>query len=346
MTEAISTQPPSQNILILLTGKAVTDPTFVEKVTAKFQNHDTNTVHRQVLDRVASGAAKLEDSSFTKIVYIPSSAEEQDVIFTTPKVLQTLHKALAPKGVLTTISLSSSTSENSDAIVTPSMITKAIISGFLQTKDKTGFEKSDVSFGGASAATIVRRPKASTTNGSAAAVKIPIFKRQEPASTTAQKRPADKISSGVVKLSLDDDLDEDESDFGNGLLSADGDDDLVDENDLLNGGSTHIELSKPIVLPAKCDPGPGKRRRKACKDCTCGLRELELQEEEAQRNKQNAVILNLDDEIDFTVPGTPVGSCGSCALGDAFRCDGCPYLGLPPFKPGEIINIAAIKNDS
>jgi len=119
--------------------------------------------------------------------------------------------------------------------------------------------------------------------------------------------------------------------------------DTIDESTLLEPK----DFTKPIIQPLECQPAPGKRR-KACKDCTCGLKELE-EAEDAQARQLPVVILG-EDELDFTVQGK-TSSCGSCGLGDAFRCSGCiipscsllilvgPFIGMPAFKPGEEIKL-------
>jgi len=120
----------------------------------------------------------------------------------------------------------------------------------------------------------------------------------------------------------------------------DDNEELINEDTLLN----EEDLTRPIMPPPECQPKTG-RRRKACKDCTCGLADrLEAEDKERRENADkslNVMKLNTDDlaELDFTVEGKQTGSCGSCALGDAFRCAGCPYLGLPAFKPGQEVQI-------
>lgn len=113
----------------------------------------------------------------------------------------------------------------------------------------------------------------------------------------------------------------------------------IDETTLLQPE----DLVKPVIQPPECAPSAGKRR-KACKDCTCGLKEMEEEEIRALNARQQKVVLGQDDlaEVDFTAMGSknPVSSCGSCYLGDAFRCSGCPYLGMPAFKPGEKVQLS------
>ncbi|KKK19795.1 hypothetical protein ARAM_003382 [Aspergillus rambellii] len=119
----------------------------------------------------------------------------------------------------------------------------------------------------------------------------------------------------------------------------DDDDELIDEDTLLSGE----DLKRPIMPPPECQPKVGRRRR-ACKDCTCGLAaQIEAEDRERRENADkdlNVMKLGMDDlnELDFTVQGK-TGSCGNCALGDAFRCDGCPFIGLPAFKPGQEVQI-------
>lgn len=54
-------------------------------------------------------------------------------------------------------------------------------------------------------------------------------------------------------------------------------------------------------------------RRRQCANCTCGL--SKKAPAAAEKPKKSA--------------------CGNCSLGDAFRCDGCPYKGMPAFEEGK-----------
>jgi len=103
-------------------------------------------------------------------------------------------------------------------------------------------------------------------------------------------------------------------------LDAD-DDETIDPDNLLD----EDDLIKPSAESLRVCGTTGKR--KACKDCSCGLAE-ELTAEAQQ---------NGDKIVDTT--NAPKSSCGSCYLGDAFRCATCPYLGMPAFKPGEKIEL-------
>ena len=78
--------------------------------------------------------------------------------------------------------------------------------------------------------------------------------------------------------------------------------DFLNESDLINKEVTN------------CNDKP--KKKKACKNCTCGLKD--------QLDQQNENFKS---------------SCGSCYLGDAFRCSGCPYLGYPAFEKDNIIQI-------
>ena len=111
-------------------------------------------------------------------------------------------------------------------------------------------------------------------------------------------------------------------------------DEMIDEDALL----TEKDKAKPTAEGegVGCPP-----TRKPCKDCTCGRKE----EEEMKENATPASsVVKMDLENDPN-DETFKSACGNCALGDAFRCAGCPYLGLPAFKENDEENKVVMLDD-
>ena len=82
-----------------------------------------------------------------------------------------------------------------------------------------------------------------------------------------------------------------------------------------------------------------KTKRKACKNCSCGRREMEEAEEAAAAGAENGAADPANPNLTKEQIENPQSACGNCSLGDAFRCSTCPYKGMPRFKLGEKIEL-------
>lgn len=100
---------------------------------------------------------------------------------------------------------------------------------------------------------------------------------------------------------------------------VDDDLNLVNEDDLLDADD--LKKPDPSSLRVDCGVPGGEKKKKACKNCTCGLAE------ELDTGKKSAA-------------PAQTSACGNCFLGDAFRCASCPYLGMPAFKAGEKVSLS------
>ncbi|VDD79406.1 unnamed protein product [Mesocestoides corti] len=103
--------------------------------------------------------------------------------------------------------------------------------------------------------------------------------------------------------------------------SEEGGGKLINTEELL----TAADLQKPATAPCGEPTNDSSRKKRACKNCTCGLAKLEAEEAARDAEKSDTAAVK--------------SACGNCYLGDAFRCSSCPYKGLPPFKPGEQVVI-------
>lgn len=125
-----------------------------------------------------------------------------------------------------------------------------------------------------------------------------------------------KLQSAPKKWTLDTDPKKWTLDTG-----SNEDDEMIDEDALLD----EEDRKKPSSESLRVCSTTGKR--KACANCSCGLRE------EMEQEARDGIQKNIQSALDADEPSK--SSCGNCYLGDAFRCSSCPYLGTPAFKPGE-----------
>ncbi len=114
----------------------------------------------------------------------------------------------------------------------------------------------------------------------------------------------------------------------------------TDHTDKIDPESLLTEADKARPQPT-CEPMNASvpRRKKACKGCTCGLAELEEEENKngkgvlldgSQTGETMVVTQSEKERLLNAAKNAPkaTSSCGSCFLGDAFRCASCPYLGM------------------
>ncbi|KAI8725243.1 Fe-S cluster assembly protein DRE2 [Fusarium sp. LHS14.1] len=308
-----SVSPPKRTLLLA-------PPTLASHSSALssvLADYDRSVTDLQMLDRLSAGLVKLPTSTYDRVLILAdaSSMLGESLALMNRAVLGPVAEALKPNGRLQ--------SQDGNSLEESTLSKEAVLAGLVASRG--GFEKPDYG-DNEGAVTLKFGLKKKNQPAPLADGSVPLnFKKKKPVEV---KPVVPVVPAGVGFIDLSDDLD---------------DDDLIDEDTLM----TEEDLLRPINIPAECQPKAGKRRR-ACKDCSCGLAERLAKEDAEKRaeadKKLESVKLATDDlaEIDFTVQGK-VGSCGNCSLGDAFRCDGCPYIGLPPFKPGEEVRL--LNND-
>ncbi|PGH13797.1 hypothetical protein AJ80_06185 [Polytolypa hystricis UAMH7299] len=293
-----------------------------ETLNTVLSSHSQESTDLQMLDRLAMGLVSLPVATYDAIIVLaaPQSSSVETSRLLTRELIQSVAQALRPGGILKG---QDGSLGNTDA----TFGTEAVLAGLIP--DSTGNFTKPAFSAQQSVPLKLGRKKKKPEQTSSPPVKEELKK------VAVSSTPA--LPSGVGLIDFSDD-------FGTPVEDAAGsDDELIDEEELLD----EDDMGRLIIQPPECRPKAGKRRR-ACKDCSCGLAQklnAEDVDKRAQADKTlDTMKLASNDlaEVDFTIQGK-VGSCGSCALGDAFRCDGCPYIGLPAFKPGEEVRL--LNND-
>jgi len=264
-------------------------------------------VDRQVLDRLVDGAAILTPSTYSSVHVTLSASEYQSLLPNISTLLSQLFSGLKPLGTLHLINISPALQNF------PSEVNLA---GFnvLSAQPTDDFIIAQKPAHSLSTSLSIPTPPSGTT---AASVALP--HRIINPDRKSFKKALWTLSSPSTPP--------------------------IDSESLL----TAEDRERPVP---NCEPfnATAPRRKKACKGCTCGLAELEAEDlkqinvvvlDGSESGAAMAVPQSAKEKLVSAAMAAPkaTSSCGSCFLGDAFRCASCPYLGLPAFKPGEKVEI-------
>ncbi|XP_045149836.1 anamorsin [Echinops telfairi] len=269
---------------------------LVEKLRALTGSEDHVSVEN--LSQLLQSAHK--ESSFDVIL---SGVVPGSTTLHSPEVLAEMARILRPGGCLFLKEPIETAAVNNSKVKTASKLCSALtLSGLVEIKELDGVSRCKwrsrgLSHGSRWQPSAVARKRLSRKRP----VLYPALTRSPVSQLTTPGKPAvDPAAARLWTLSAND-MDDDSTD-------------LIDSDELLD--PEDLKKPDPASLRAASCGEAGKR--KACKNCTCGLaEELEKKSEEEQKSSQ------------------PKSACGNCYLGDAFRCASCPYLGMPAFKPGD-----------
>ncbi|KAK5129621.1 hypothetical protein LTR08_003020 [Meristemomyces frigidus] len=331
---------PAQRTLLLAPPSVAAHPATLSRVAAAY-HRDTTDI--QMLDRLALGLVSLPPATYDVVLLLTD-------VDTTPRAGA---RALLDRSAMALVVASMKAGGRlraQEGALAHAEQTEAILAGLVGAGDGQGVVKPDSSAAGAQTVTLSfgkkkRADAAAVPANGVEAAHVGKRKSEDISTGNGSRNAVLKATpAGVGFIDTT-------ADFADAYEDEDEDVDMdfPDDDELARAGQidpdtllTEADRQKPLIIPDACKPT--SKRRRACKDCSCGLAQRLAAEDLAKRSQADASLAQIKlsaedlDEVDFTVQGK-VGSCGNCALGDAFRCDGCPYVGLPAFRPGEEVRL-------
>ncbi|KAF8250649.1 DUF689-domain-containing protein [Wilcoxina mikolae CBS 423.85] len=270
---------PQTRTLILCPPTVSSNPEALQNALATVDRGSTDV---QMLDRLALNLVTLPEGIYSTVLLLSDPSSSGTPINLEKPLLEKVLASMVPGSRWRSLGTKDWATDRLRFLTTGFLVEDSPDEGVVVVKPDFGGQKSV-------ALNLRKRQPA----GGASVVK-PIV------ATPVAPPPPPVTNNGVGFVDFSDDLDDDD------------DGELIDEDELM----ADENLATPVQIPAECRPKPGKRRR-ACKDCTCGLKEQIEQEDLEKRTAADEALaaakakaaagvkLTADDlaEIDFTVEG-------------------------------------------